>query len=83
MLLLDELLRQEAITHDDYTKLNNIFAESLGSGIAAAESPQVEAMEVEIPEYEKAESSKEETMDPGNNEETTPLKKLIQSIFEF
>ena len=40
-------------------------------------------MEMEIPEYEEAESSKEETSDPDNNEETTPLKKLIQSTFEY
>ena len=40
-------------------------------------------MEVEIPEYEEVESSKEETSDPDNNEETTPLKKLIQSTFGY
>ena len=83
MFLLDELLRQEAITRDDYIKLSNILAESLGSGIAAAESPQEEAMEVEISEYEKAESSKGETTDPDNNEEMSQLKKLIQSTFEY
>ena len=34
--ILDELLRQEAITRDDYRKLNNILAESLGSRIAGS-----------------------------------------------
>ena len=40
-------------------------------------------MDEEIPEYEEVESSKEEATDPDNNEETTPLKKLIQSTFEY
>ena len=30
VFVFDELLRQEAITRDDYTKLNNILAEFLG-----------------------------------------------------
>ena len=88
VVILDELLRQEAITRDDYCKLNNILAETLvsriaGSGKTAAESPQEEAMEVEIPEYEEAESSKDEAMDPDNNDETTSLKQLIHSTFEY
>ena len=40
-------------------------------------------MEVEIPEYEEAESSKEETSGLDNNEETLPLKELIQTTFEY
>ena len=35
VFLLDELLRQEGITREEYTKLNNILAESVGSGIEA------------------------------------------------
>ena len=37
VFLLDELLRQEVIDRDVYTQLNGLLAESLGSGIAAAE----------------------------------------------
>ena len=81
VFLLDELLRQEGITRDEYAKLNNILAESVGSGIDAEKSPKEEAMEV-VPEYEDEDSSKEET-DSGDNEETSPLKKLIQSTFEY
>ena len=40
-------------------------------------------MDVEIPEYEEVESSKEKTSDPDNNEETRPLKQLIQTTFEY
>ena len=79
MFLLDEVLRQEAIIRDDYTKLNNILAESLGSGIDAAESPKEEAMEEEVPEYAE-ESSKDKTDLDG---ETSQLKKLVQSTFEY
>ena len=84
VFLLDELLRQEGITREEYTKLNNILAESVGSGIEAAESPKEEEA-TEIPEYEEAESSKEEedeTADSDDNNGET-LKKLIQSTFEY
>ena len=83
VFLLDELLRQEGINRDDYNKLNNLLAESLGSGIdTAAESPKEEVMEVaEVPEYEDESSKDEEETDPDN--ETSPLKKLIQSTFEY
>ena len=33
MFLLDELLRKDGINWEEYIQLNNILAESLGSGI--------------------------------------------------
>ena len=33
VFLLDELLRKGGINREEYTQLNNILAESLGSGI--------------------------------------------------
>ena len=40
VFLLDELLRQEGITRDEYTQLNNLLAESLGSGVDVVELPK-------------------------------------------
>ena len=39
---LDELLRKDGINREEYTQLNNILAESLGSGIELAEKEKTE-----------------------------------------
>ena len=42
VFVFDELLRQETITRDDYTKLNNILAESLGENDDRSEEMDVD-----------------------------------------
>ena len=42
MFLLDELLQKDGINREEYTQLNNILAESLGSGIELAEEDKTE-----------------------------------------
>ena len=42
VFLLDELLRKDGINREDYTQLNNILAESLGSGLEDAEEDKTE-----------------------------------------
>ena len=39
---MDELLRKGGINREEYTQLNNILAESLGSGIELAEEDKTE-----------------------------------------
>ena len=52
--ILDELLHQDGITKEEYTRLNNTIAESLGDGI------DEEKEEMEVEEEEKEEMSREE-----------------------
>ena len=42
VILLDELLRKGGIDREEYTQLNNILAELLGSGIELAEEDKME-----------------------------------------
>ena len=90
MFLLDELLRQEAIDRDVYTQLNGLLAESLGSGIDAAEWYPNAGKDEDV----KMEDSEEKniTDDEGDgdavemkgdsDEEVDELKRVINSTLE-
>ena len=77
VFLLDELLRQEGITRDEYTQLNNVLAESLGSGIEGDD------MDGESFKEEKNEDDSNDDDDDAEKSSGEKIKKLIQSTFEY
>ena len=90
VFLLDELLRQEAIDRDVYTQLNALLAESLGSGIAAAEWHPNAGNNEDVEMYTETLKTTDDKgdgdavdMKGDSDEEVDELKRVVDSTLEY
>ena len=74
VFLLDELLRQGGVNRSEYKQLNNVLAESLGTG------KEEEGEEEEV--NEESANEEEESAEEDKTEDES-VKKLIQATVEY